>query len=343
MRPLHFAIAALAPAAPALAGGGDPLLNEILASHTGTDTQEFIELRGTPGDSLAGVMVLVVEGQAGSAFGTLDRAWDLSAASIEPDGLYTLGDMPGVPCAQFDLGTSDSIENGAETFYLIRTTDVGGVLALLGTDVDPDGDLVTDIATNPANTILDIVALTGDLADFVYDGAPTFGPDGTFFPAGIRREPGSGPWCSEFADFDLGSDNTPCAENVDCGDIGTRVCQSLPSSTGFPALISASGSDLAGAGNMLTLTSEPVPNQPGIFFYGPNQIRVPFGNGFLCAGGGLTRILPPVVAAGMVASVTIDNSRFNPADVAYFQHWYRDPAGGGAAFNTSDAICVTFR
>ena len=30
-----------------------------------------------------------------------------------------------------------------------------------------------------------------------------------------------------------------------------------------------------------------VPNQFGIFYYGPNQIQVPFGDGFRCVGAGL--------------------------------------------------------
>ena len=38
------------------AATGDPvLLNEMLLSHSGTDTAEFVELYGTPGTSLAGL------------------------------------------------------------------------------------------------------------------------------------------------------------------------------------------------------------------------------------------------------------------------------------------------
>jgi hypothetical protein len=31
-----------------------------------------------------------------------------------------------------------------------------------------------------------------------------------------------------------------------------------------------------------------------------------------------------------------------PGSTAYFQCWYRDPAAGGAAFNLSDGLSVTF-
>ena len=89
-----------------------------------------------------------------------------------------------------------------------------------------------------------------------------------------------------------------------CSD--QNFCSSTPNSTGSPALISATGSDSVSA-NDIVLFAQPVPNQPGIFFYGPEQIAVPFGNGTLCVGQGAlgdlrvdlgqgaTRELPPGV------------------------------------------------
>ena len=57
--------------------------------------------------------------------------------------------------------------------------------------------------------------------------------------------------------------------------------------------------------NDLTLRAEPVPNQPGIFFFGPNQIQTPFCDGFLCVGAPINRIYPPRLAA--------DNISLSPA------------------------------
>jgi len=126
------------------------------------------------------------------------------------------------------------------------------------------------------------------------------------------------------------------------GDLGVNYCTANPSSTGAPALMSAQGSTSV-ALNTLELTAEPVPNQPFIFFFGPNQIQVPFGNGFLCAGGGLTRILPPGAASGnrAVRSVDLPTWGIVPG-TRNFQCWFRDPAGGGAAFNTSDGLSIVF-
>ncbi len=128
------------------------------------------------------------------------------------------------------------------------------------------------------------------------------------------------------------------------GAIGSKYCVANPNSTGSPADISASGSTSSSAGD-LTLTSAPVPNQNGIFFHGTNQVQNPFGNGFLCTTGGIVRG-SVVMAAGNAATYTYDNSDAKHSLGAFigstrnFQHWFRDPMGGGALFNLSNAIAV---
>ena len=142
---------------------------------------------------------------------------------------------------------------------------------------------------------------------------------------------------------------TPCFGQVedygvDTSAVGTKYCTANANSTGSPADISAFGSSSSSAGN-LTLESAPVPNQPGIFFHGANQTNTPFGNGRLCAGGNLKRG-SVVSASGNLAFYTYDNST-NRRDLSAhigstrnFQHWYRDPMGGGAQFNTSNGIAI---
>jgi hypothetical protein len=128
-----------------------------------------------------------------------------------------------------------------------------------------------------------------------------------------------------------------------CG-VGTKYCVANANSTGNPASLSASGSNDVSLGT-LSLTSAPVPNQPGIFFHAANQAQIPFGNGFLCATGNIIRGAV-VVGAANSASYTYDNSdaKHNLGAFANqtrnFQHWYRDPMGGGAFFNTSNAISI---
>jgi len=141
------------------------------------------------------------------------------------------------------------------------------------------------------------------------------------------------------------SDDTPAG--VDAGSVhvfgatlGEPHCTATPNSSGCPASITALGETSVSA-NDLTLIATPVPDQPFIFFFGPNRIQVPFGNGFLCAGGGLTRILPPGAAlgGGALRAVDLPSVGLLPGPHS-FQCWFRDPAGGGAAFNTSDAVEV---
>jgi hypothetical protein len=130
----------------------------------------------------------------------------------------------------------------------------------------------------------------------------------------------------------------------ECETIGTKFCASNPNSTGSPADISASGSASSVAGD-LTLEASPVPNQAGIFFHGANQIQVPFGNGFNCVASNVKRGAL-IFATGNFANYTYDNSDAKHTLAApvgaprKFQYWHRDPMGGGAAFNTSNAISI---
>ena len=129
--------------------------------------------------------------------------------------------------------------------------------------------------------------------------------------------------------------------------LGTNYCASTTNSTGGAAEMQAVGSDSVAANNIV-LRAEPVPDQPGIFYYGPNQIQQPFGNGFRCVGGTVGR-LDIEVASGNLLTHFLDNTSppsgavvITPGSTWNFQAWYRDPAAGGASFNLSDAVELTF-
>ncbi len=131
----------------------------------------------------------------------------------------------------------------------------------------------------------------------------------------------------------LGGDNG----GNDCDS--TKYCIATSNSTGAPADIGLAGTQ------PLALVSAPVPNQPGIFFHALNQTQLPFGNGFLCATGQIVRGAV-VVGAGNVATYAYDGSDSKHLLGAYvgqtrnFQHWYRDPMGGGSGFNLSNALSI---
>ncbi len=135
-------------------------------------------------------------------------------------------------------------------------------------------------------------------------------------------------------------------------DSNQTYCVSSANSVGSGAQIGYVGSSSFAANDLiLTCTGLPV-GQPGIFYYGPNQVQLPFGNGFRCVGGAVTRLYPAAVADvfGNVA-MALDYSQppmnsgpgmITAGSVHNFQYWYRDPAGGGASYNLSNALNVIF-
>jgi len=133
---------------------------------------------------------------------------------------------------------------------------------------------------------------------------------------------------------------------------GVNYCPLTPNSAGAGSVMSALGSASVAANDLVIQAANGPATQPGVFFYGPSQIQVPFGEGNRCVGGAVIRLWPPsgsdvsgfttrpvdytanAIANGaspIVAGVTMN-----------FQYWYRDPAGGGSGFNLSDALSILF-
>jgi hypothetical protein len=146
-----------------------------------------------------------------------------------------------------------------------------------------------------------------------------------------------------------GTGNLNVATDPPCID-GT-YCTSLPNSTGATAAITWTGSCVV-ADNNFTLVVRSCPiSQPGLFIYGANQASIPFGNGVLCLGQPILRLNPPVfVDSTGLASKSVDLA--NPPSASgtitagstwNFQMWLRDPNAGGAAYNFTDGMSVTFQ
>ncbi len=81
-------------------------------------------------------------------------------------------------------------------------------------------------------------------------------------------------------------------------------------------------------------------------------MQTPFGNGFLCVGPGATgNARLPVEQADLTGVLAYSLDFGSPPTSATqiiagstwnFQAWFRDPAAGGAFFNLSDGVRVTF-
>ena len=149
--------------------------------------------------------------------------------------------------------------------------------------------------------------------------------------------------------FVVGGNTARLVENVP--EIGSSYCIAAANSVGPGADIAAFGSALAADDEVLLAVAGLPPGQLGIFIVSDTQAQVPFGDGFLCVGGSVNRILKPQIAGGSGSVQLALELQLPPlaglavpgADLK-FQYWYRDPLGpGGSGFNLSDARQITFQ
>lgn len=132
--------------------------------------------------------------------------------------------------------------------------------------------------------------------------------------------------------------------------LGTPYCVAAPNSVGPGASISGMGTDVV-ASDGFTLLADGLPSGVfGLFYFGPNQIRVPFGDGFRCVGGVTARLQPPAQTSAFgTAARTVDLNAppaagiVAPGVVSNFQLWYRDVPGGPSGFNLSDGLQVAWQ
>jgi len=157
--------------------------------------------------------------------------------------------------------------------------------------------------------------------------------------AGLVLGPGV-PFCAPAAACPCGNDGGPCAGCANSTDLGT-------------SLLGAGSASVLADDLVLTATQAP-PDQWGLFFMGPNQIDLPFGDGRRCAGGQLFRYalqhsgpagsftLGPGVVADALTRFP-PGGQITPGETWNFQVWHRDPAGPcGNAHTASNAFSVTF-
>jgi hypothetical protein len=125
-----------------------------------------------------------------------------------------------------------------------------------------------------------------------------------------------------------------------------NYCIGAPNSVGPGAVMNALGTEYVSLNNFeLECTGCP-PFTSGLFFYGPNPLQAAFGNGFRCVGGSIHRFSPQQTDFFGDVHHPLDlNALPQPilaGDTWRFQFWYRNPAAGGAGFNLSDGLEVTF-
>lgn len=142
-------------------------------------------------------------------------------------------------------------------------------------------------------------------------------------------------------DFDGVPDECQCSYQ--------KYCVTSPNSVGLGALISISGSTSKTLNDTMLLVDSAPPGQIGIFFYGANQVQIPFGDGWRCVATMVERLLPSVpIDPGGHGAYFLDlqgpppAGTITPGATWNFQFWYRDPIPVGVGYNLSDAIEITF-
>ncbi|HEX6140636.1 MAG TPA: hypothetical protein VF013_09280 [Candidatus Limnocylindria bacterium] len=258
-----FAAGLLLPTALTVARTGDPvLLNEVLVSHNGDDTTEFVELYGAPGTPLDGYVVVAVEGDGTSA-GTIDVRLEFPAgARLGGNGFFLVGNPVGLAhygvtpdLAVTTTAAAGFFENGSQTIVLADRNSVGAAgTAVSGTEVVHDAVALTDAGPT----------------DSFFFGAPVVGPDDGFMPAGARRVTDGvdtdtpADWA--FADELLGPENTPTPATPYDAPPSATCGPSMSTVSGVPATAPVSATDPDGRVTSFSLVATP---DPGGISLGP--------------------------------------------------------------------------
>jgi len=172
--PCALALALLA-AAPA---GALPLLSEVFYDATGADDgQSFVELSGTPGASLDGLVIEGVNGSNGAVTHTLPLTGSFGA-----DGLFVLADRTAegtTAVVEADLLLDFDFQNGPDSVVL---RDANGVIDALGYGVFGPGEVnagegapAPDVAAGESLARAFANVDTDDNATDFVGGAPTPG------------------------------------------------------------------------------------------------------------------------------------------------------------------------
>lgn len=326
-------------AAPALPPQ-DPTINELRIDQPGADNDEYFELAGPAGTSLNDLTYIVIgDGTGGS--GVIEAVASLAGTSIGSSGYFVAAE------SSFTLGVADLVttldfENSDNVTHLLVRDFTGAK----NDDLDTDDDGTLD--TTPWSAVVSGIALIEDPTggDLVY-WATQVGPDGSNVPA--HPFVCGSTWMMGDYDPTVDGSDTPGADNA-CASGGTFSTYCVA----FPNSVSNDGARMAWTGsgsialNDTSLTVSQCPDTFGMFFFGASSdLVIPFGNGALCVGGTVTRLLPVAKASSNANSYFLDFTGTGPisgvvaGDTRYFQYWFRD-AGQGSGTNTSDGLQVTF-
>ena len=129
-----------------------------------------------------------------------------------------------------------------------------------------------------------------------------------------------------------------------------NYCVGAPNSAGSGAMMEYAGSPSVTTDDLVLIADGVPQNQLSLFLYGPNQGMAPNGDGVFCLSSPFYRIYPasPTGIQGVaikhldIANPPVPAAQILAGATWNFINWYRDPAAGGAGYNFSDGLQVTF-
>lgn len=157
------------------------------------------------------------------------------------------------------------------------------------------------------------------------------------------------PWCNGCAasaehavGVSMNGDQQGWVELVDLAPLYAAYCIAGTNSTGEAAKIGIGGRTSVAAHDLHLLADRMPPGALGRFVMGTAQAQLPFGAGFSCVGGSVTRFpLDTVNLAGAAARTVPSDPGIVAGATRYFQFVYRDPQAGGIA-NATEGASVSF-
>ena len=168
-------------------------LRAVFINPPGTDNGlEYIEIEGTPNQSLNNLCIIVIEGDnSGTQRGTIDNIISLSGQTIGASGIHLRRDAATALSPAPSTGTSVSVadfnpdlENGTSTFVLVNNCSA----ATVGQDLDTNDDGVLDVT--PWTSVLDVVGTNdGGTGDRTYATAASGTINGATLPLRTGASP----------------------------------------------------------------------------------------------------------------------------------------------------------
>jgi hypothetical protein len=192
-------------------------ISEIRIDDSSNDSDEYFELMGTPGAGLAGLTYIVIgDASTDPTCGSIECVVDLSAYSLQADGLFCLRNSEYVPLLTgYDDAVPLVFENSDNVTHML----VSGFTGTLGQDLDTNDDGILDVT--PWTSVVDCLGLDkgtaptcvgGELAEERLYCATKIGPDGSFVPSHVYRDGVTQAWTiGQFQP--LGATDTPGAPN----------------------------------------------------------------------------------------------------------------------------------